>query len=135
MPISILMSKIIFMKYLLTVRPKLVTKFKILRIYWNLAELTFEICQSQFWCQILFSVKTHPLFGPNCSKNQKCSKLIEIWHIQYANPNMPIAILTSKMIFIKYLPPGRPKLVPKLKMLKIYSDLAHLIFQIYQFQC
>ena len=45
-------------------------------------------------------------------------------------PNMPISILMSKMIFIKYLPPVGPKLVPKLKVLKIYWNLAHLIFQI-----
>ena len=29
--------------------------------------------------------------------------------------NMSISILMSKIIFIKYLPPVRPKLVPKLK--------------------
>ena len=54
----------------------------------------------------------------------------------------------SKMIFVKYLPPARPKLapklkylvpvwpklVPKLKMLRIYGDLVHLMFQIYQFR-
>ena len=33
------MLKIIFMKYLLPVRPKLVSKLKMLRIYWNLAKL------------------------------------------------------------------------------------------------
>ena len=34
--------------------------------------------------------------------------------------NMPISILVSKMIFIKYLPPFRPKLVQKLKIPRIY---------------
>ena len=32
--------------------------------------------------------------------------------------NMPILILKSKINFMKYLPTIRPKLVPKLKMLK-----------------
>ena len=34
--------------------------------------------------------------------------------------NMPILIFISKMIFMKYLPPVRPKLVPEFKMLRIY---------------
>ena len=34
--------------------------------------------------------------------------------------NMKILILKSKIIFMKYLPIVRPKLVPKLKMLRIY---------------
>ena len=34
--------------------------------------------------------------------------------------NMLISILMSKMIFIKYLPPVRPKLAPKSKMFRIY---------------
>ena len=38
MPFSISMSKIIFKKYLPPVRPKLVPKLKILRIYWNLGK-------------------------------------------------------------------------------------------------
>ena len=33
----------------------------------------------------------------------------------------------SKIVFTKYLPPVRPKMVPKLKMLKIYCNLAHSI--------
>ena len=35
--ISIPMSKIIFIKYLPLVRPKLIPKIKVFRIYWNLA--------------------------------------------------------------------------------------------------
>ena len=31
---------------------------------------------------------------------------------------------------MKLLPPFRPKLIPKLKMLRIYGNLAHLIFQV-----
>ena len=43
--------------------------------------------------------------------------------------NKSISILMWKMIFIIYLPPVRTKLVPKLKILQIYWNLAHLIFQ------
>ena len=35
---------------------------------------------------------------------------------------MVISVLVSKTVFIKYLLPVRPKLVPKLKMLRIYSN-------------
>ena len=45
--ISILMSKIIFIKYLPPVQPKLVPKSKVLRIYWNLTHSIFRICQSR----------------------------------------------------------------------------------------
>ena len=41
-----------------------------------------------------------------------------------------IAHIMSKIIFMKYLPPARPKIVPKSKMLRIYWKLAHLIFRI-----
>ena len=40
----------------------------------------------------------------------------------------------SKIIVIEYLPPARPKLVPKLKVFRIYRNLAHSIVQICQFQ-
>ena len=53
MSISILMSKMIFIKYL-PPRPKLVPKLKILRIYWNLTYLIFWISWSRFWYQIFF---------------------------------------------------------------------------------
>ena len=42
--------------------------------------------------------------------------------------NILISILKSKMIFVKYLPPFRLKLVLILKMLSIYWNLAHSIF-------
>ena len=44
--------------------------------------------------------------------------------------NMLITILMSKITFMKCLPPVRTKLVSKLKMLRIYLNLTHLIFQI-----
>ena len=45
-----------------------------------------------------------------------------------------IAHIMSKIIFMKYLPPPRPKMVPKLKMLRIYWNLAHVIFRISRFR-
>ena len=77
------MSKIIFMKYLPPVRPKMVLKIKMLRIYWSLALVIFRISRSQFWSQKLFLLSTYHLFGPNWSQNSNCSEFIEIWHIQY----------------------------------------------------
>ena len=48
-----------------------------------------------------------------------------------------IAYVISKIIFMKYLPPARPKMVPKLKMLRINWNLVHVIFRISQsrFRC
>ena len=40
--------------------------------------------------------------------------------------DMPISILMSKIYFMKYLPPVRPKLFPKLKMLIIYWNFADM---------
>ena len=34
---------------------------------------------------------------------------------------MAISILKSKIYFLKYLPPARPKLVPELKILRIHE--------------
>ena len=48
--------------------------------------------------------------------------------------NIPILILISEIIFIKYLQPARSKLVAKPKVLRIYRNLAHSIFQICQSQ-
>ena len=41
-------------------------------------------------------------------------------------------IFMGNIVFIKYLPPALPKLVPKLKALRIYWNLAYSIFQICQ---
>ena len=40
-----------------------------------------------------------------------------------------IAHVMSEIIFMKCLPPVRFKLVPTLKVPKIFCNLAHLIFQ------
>ena len=102
--------KVIFIKYLSPVWHKLVPKLEVLRIYWNLAQSIFQICQSWFCCQKYFSLlNIYQLLGPNWSQNERCSEFIEIWpnwYFQYANLNFDV-----KMIFIKYLPPARPKLV------------------------
>ena len=64
MLILILMSKIIFIKYVPPVRPKLVPKLKVLRIYWNLAHSIIQICQSWFLCKKLFLWIIYHLLGP-----------------------------------------------------------------------
>ena len=45
------MLKIIFMKYLRSVRPKLAPELKMIRTYWNLTYLIFQISQLRFKCQ------------------------------------------------------------------------------------
>ena len=57
-------------------------------------------------------------------------------HLPPARPKMvpklkmlKISILMSEIVFIKYLPSVRPNLVSKLKVFRIYSNLAHSIFQ------
>ena len=43
---------------------------------------------------------------------------------------LSIAHVMSTMVFLKYLPRARPKMFPKLRILRIYQNLAHLIFQV-----
>ena len=43
-----------------------------------------------------------------------------------------IAHIKSIILFMKYLPPVRPKMFPKLKTLRIYWNLAQVIFRISQ---
>ena len=129
-PISILMWKIIFIKYLPLFWPKLVTKLKVLRIYWNLAYSIFQICQTRFWCQKWFFWITHLLLVPNWSQNQKRPGLLKFGTFDISN--ILISFLMSKIIFVKYLLLVRPKLVAKLKVLRISWNLAHSIFQVCQ---
>ena len=42
---------------------------------------------------------------------------------------MPISILMSKIVFMKYLPPVKPKSAPKLKMLRIYWNWHNWYFK------
>ena len=75
---------------------------------------------------ILYNI--YQLLDPNWSqiKNAQNSLKFDAWNIS----SMPISIFTSKLIFIKYLPPVRPKLVSKLKVLWIYWNWPPLIFDI-----
>ena len=121
-------SIILFMKYLPPVRPKMFPKLKTLRIYWNLAQVIFRISQLDFGVKNYFYwiLTTCPTqIGPKIKSAQNLLKFGT-----FDISNMAISILMSKMIFIKYLLPFRPELVPKLKMLRIYWNLTHLIFRI-----
>ena len=111
-------SKIIFMKYLSPVRPKLVPKLKVLRIYWNLAHSIFQICQSQFWCQKWFLLNIYHLLGPNWSKTKSVQNSLKFG--TFGISNIPTSISMPKNFFVKYLPSVKTKSVPKLKMLRIY---------------
>ena len=124
--IAHIMSKVIFMKYLPPARPKMVSKLKMLRIYWKLVHVVFWISKSRFRCQkLLITCLTQ--IGP---KIKSAQNLLKFGTFDILNTSIPT--LMSKMIFIKYLSPARPKLVPKSKMLRIYWNLAHLIFRISQ---
>ena len=150
MAILILMLKMIFIKCLPLVRPKLVPKLKMFRIYWNFAHLLFWKSWSPFWCNKLFLLNTYLRYFKYADldfkvKNNFC-EIFTTWQAQitleiknfqvffkfdaFDIANIPISILKSKIIFIKYLPPGRLKFVPKLKVLGLYLSLTHLIFQI-----
>ena len=77
------MWTIVFMKYLPPVISKMVPKLKMFRIYWNLAHLIFQICQSQFWCGKWFLLNIYHLLGWNWSQSQKYAEFIGIFHIWY----------------------------------------------------
>ena len=101
MKISVLMSKFIFSKHLPLARPKLLPKLKVPRIYWNLVQINPKIKHAQNFFK----------FDP------------------FDISKMATLILMSKIIFIKYLPSIRFKLIIKSKMLRINWNLAHLIFK------
>ena len=108
------------MKYLPPVQPKLVPKSKLPRIYGKLEQLIFQI--SRFWFQKLLLITTYyTQIGPKIKSAQNLLKF-GTFNIS----NMPISSLNSKMILMKYLPPVRPKLVPKWKMLRIYWSFGTL---------
>ena len=120
------MSKTIFMKYLPPVRPKLVPNTKVLAIYWNFSQLIFRTSWSRSWCQKLFLLDT------TCSAKLfpkiNAQDLLKFGTSDVSN--ISISILMWQIIFMKYLPPVRPKLVPKLKVFRIYWNLAQLIFRV-----
>ena len=97
MPIAILMSKTIFMKYLPPVGPKLVPNIKVLTIYWNCAQLIFRTSWSRSWCQKLFLLDTtcSTQIGPKIESTQN---LLKFGTIDISS--IPIFILMSKIVFI-----------------------------------
>ena len=123
MSISILMSKMFFLiKHLPIARPQLVPKWKMFRIYWNLAKLIFQICQSQLWCQKWYLLNIYHLLGPNWSKIKSIENLTHLVFLLYRTQ------FNVKIIFIKYWPIARSEFVPELKVLRIYWNLTHLVF-------
>ena len=126
-------DKYIFYEIFRPVRPKLVPKLKMLRIYWNLAHFIFRISWSRFWCQRLFLLNIYRhMLGPNWSQIKKYSGFIEIWQIQdlkYGNLHFDV-----KNVFYQIFTNCQAQLVPKWKMLRIYWNLAELVFQIWQSQ-
>ena len=72
----------------------MVRKPKMLKVYYNLPYLKF-----QFWCQKLFLLNIYHLLGPNWCQNLLKFGTFDIW-------NIPISLLMSKIIFIKYVLPA-----------------------------
>ena len=104
------MSKIIFMKYLSPVRPKLAPKLKVLRIWWNLAHWIFQIFQSRFWCQKWFLLNIYHLLGPK-------------WSIVYRSTwlgNLKLLIIDVIVNIILEYP---KKTVHNLLLLQIYKEV------------
>ena len=116
------------MKYFAPVRPKLVPKLKVLKIYWNLAHFVFRISDLDFNGKDKFYEIFTTCSAQISPKIKSTQNLLKYSTLDISN--MPNWILMSNMIFMKYLPPVRSKLVPKWKMLRIYWNLVHLIFQI-----
>ena len=131
MPIAILMSKTIFMKYLPPVGPKLVPNIKVLTIYWNCAQLIFRTSWSRSWCQKLFLLDTtcSTQIGPKIESTQN---LLKFGTIDISS--IPIFILMSKIVFIKYLLPVKPKMVQNWDQigpnLVVSRNLRHLFWDL-----
>ena len=116
--------------------PNCSQKLKVLIIYWNLVQLTFQISRSRFWYQKIICRKYLQHVRPKLVSKLKMHRIY--WNLNISDIlNILILILMCKLIFIKYLPLVWPKLVPKLKVLRFYWNLAHLIFQIFwsRFRC
>ena len=88
--IAHIMSKIIFMRYLPPVRPKMVPKLKMLRIYWNLTHVIFRIPQSRFWCQKLFLLNIyHQIFTQIGPKIKSTLNLLKFGTFSIVEPPQP----------------------------------------------
>ena len=109
---------------------KLVKKVKELRVCSNLAHSISQTCQPSFWFQRWFLWMIYPLLGPNWSQNQKCPEWLKFGTFDISN--ILISILMSKITFIKYLSLVWPKLVAKLKVLRInFFDLKNGFYEIF----
>ena len=97
--ISILMSKFIFIKYLPRVRPKLVPKLKVHRIYWNLEHSIFQICAISILISKMFFYKIftncYSLIGPKMINTQN---LLRFGQVDISN--MLTSILMSKWFIL-----------------------------------
>ena len=82
--ISILMSEIIFIKYLPPVWPKLAPILKVIRIYWNLAHSIFQNANLDFNVKNIF-IQYLPPFRPKLVAKFKSPEFIKVWHIWYSN--------------------------------------------------
>ena len=79
--------------------PKLAQKLKMLRLYWNLARLIFQICQFRFKCK-----KTKKYLPPVKPKLVPRLKMLRIF-LKFGTfdvSNIPLSTLMSKIILIKY---------------------------------
>ena len=112
-PISISMSKITFMKYLPPVRPKLVYEFIEIWHMRYLKHNNFDINAENDFYEIFRNCQSQ--ISPKIKNAQNLSKFGT-----FDISNIPISVFMSKMVFIKYLPPVRPKLVLELKVFGIY---------------
>ena len=126
MSISILIWKMIFIIYLPPVRTKLVPKLKMLRIYWNLGHLIFQTSRSRL--KIIFIKYLSPVSAQIGLKIKSAQKLLKFGTsvFQICWPRFwrkNLFLLNTYHLF-------GPKWVPKLKVLRIYWHLAHLIFQL-----
>ena len=108
-PISILMSKIIFIKYVPLAQPKLILDLKLLRVYWNVAHSIFQICQSGFWCQKWFLWNIYQLPG------QINPKIKIAWKFVFDISSILILTTRSDKSFIEHLLHVMPKLVSDLE--------------------
>ena len=123
-------QKITSVKYLPRVRPRMFPKSKMLRNYWNVMHVMSGVSRSRYWYQILFLLNITSCSTQIGPKNKSAQDLLKF--DTFDSSNMSISILMSKIIFIKPLQPVRPKLIPEMKMLRIYWNLEHLIFRISQ---
>lgn len=104
-PISILISIIKFMKYLLPVEPKLLPKSSEFVEIWYRQYVKYTIL-SQKW---IFWIIYH-LQRPNFFKKSRCPEFIEIWYFKNVDHNLNV-----KKDLFKCLPPVRLRLFTKLK--------------------